>query len=96
MKNKKTYAFQYATGGNWDHEIYADTDLITVDEAKELWKKWLPDFIKKLQDGQRPEMVIWKDLDFLGDYREKLIYADKYAETDGKRIWNTKVEYIEL
>lgn len=58
---EKNCAFQYAYK-NWDIHIEQDTDLITLDEAKELYRKYLPDFIKKLQAEQNPEMVIWIDM----------------------------------
>ena len=44
---EKNCAFQYAYK-NWDIHIEQDTDLITLDEAKELYRKYLPDFIKEI------------------------------------------------
>lgn len=51
----KDCMFQYAT----ENRTYVDTDLITMDEALELFNKWKGEFKKHLENGQEPEMAIW-------------------------------------
>lgn len=93
----KDCAFQYAYNSRWrDVQIVEDTDLITLSEAKELWKKYLPDFIKKLEDDERPEMVIWINMKNPTDYHESLEHIQSDVKTDGVRIWREIKEYVEV
>ncbi len=57
-------------------QIIEDTDLITKQEALKRWKKYLPDFIYRLKEEQRPEMVIWVDCDSNTDYHTQLKCLD--------------------
>lgn len=97
MKRKKNYAFQFGTAPRWGNgKIYQDIDSITLDEAKALWRKWLPTFLDQLGRDNNPEMCIWGNMKNEYDYHTRLINADKYTETDGKKIWETKKEYIDI
>jgi len=87
----KDCAFQYAYK-KWDVHIEKDTDLITLTEAKELYRKYLPDFIRKLQNDQNPEMCIWIEMENNTNYRKSLVHLDANFKTDGTRVWQEKVE----
>ncbi len=60
----KNCLFQYAT----KTEVIEDTDLITMEESKELWNKYLPDLIDKWDEFNSPEMCIWTGCDSNTDY----------------------------
>lgn len=90
--SKKDCAFQYATLSN----VFEDTDLITLEEAKALWRKYLPDLIFRLQAVENPEMVIWVEMKDQVDYHKPLVFADSQTQTDGKEIWNLKREYLHV
>jgi len=62
----KNCAFQYAT----ERKIYECTDLITEEEAEELWNEYLPQFKKQILEGDTPEMAIWINMKSNGDYNE--------------------------
>ena len=97
MSNKKNCAFQYATAPRYGSgKIKEDTGLITQNEAKELWKKYVPIFIEDLENGENPEMAIWVDMTSESGYSKTLVYADRETKTDGKRLWNIKKEYLEV
>lgn len=53
----KNCMFQYAT----KNKVFEDTDLITSQEAKELWEKYLPHIIDRWNDIESPQMCIWID-----------------------------------
>lgn len=87
--SKKNCMFQYVRSNRWTSDIYEDTDLITLEEAKALWAKYLPQFIKELQEeGERPEMVIWTGCDSASDYHTEYAHVDENTETDGTNLWN--------
>lgn len=94
---KKDCAFQYAYK-KWDIHVQEDTDLITLSEAKELYKKYLPDFIEKLQEERNPEMVIWTDMKDNTNYSKSLVWLNANWKTDGIKVWEEKVErnYAEI
>lgn len=79
----KNCVFQYATS---DGVIYYDTDLITEEEANELFNDKLPDFIEKIEKGLCPEMAIWVDMDenFRFVKTSRHIYADDLLLKDGE------------
>ena len=62
--------FQYAT----HQRVLADTDLITKDEAVNLFNKNKEDFLKRLENDENPEMVIWIDCATSESYGESLHY----------------------
>ena len=94
----KDCMFQYATSYKYINiDMYEDTDLITLSEAKALWNKYKPQFISHLQDDTNsPEMAIWTDCDSNTDYATELYYADKNTKTDGESLWNETVTRKEL
>lgn len=93
----KNCAFQYATNPRWGSaKIIEDTGLITLEEAKELWRKYLPDFIKRLKDEDRPEMGIWINMNSDTDYSEELGHIDEDCETDGKNVWKITKTLVEI
>ena len=98
LPEKKDCMFQYATSYEYiSTEIYEDTDLITLSEAKALWSKYKSQFISQLQDDtSNPEMVIWTDCESNTDYATELYYADNDTKTDGKNLWNETVIRKEL
>ena len=62
----KNCMFQYATR----HRIYADTDLITKDDALALFNKNKQDFTDRIGSGDEAQMCIWincKDSDSYGE-----------------------------
>ncbi len=61
----KNCAFQYATG---DGTIVADTDLITKDDAEEMWKNHIAKFKRHVEEGRDPEMALWIDMKDDTDY----------------------------
>ena len=98
LPEKKDCMFQYATSYKYiNTDIYEDTDLITLSEAKALWSKYKSQFISQLQDDtSNPEMVIWTDCESNTDYAAELYYADNNTKTDGKNLWNETVIRKEL
>lgn len=95
---KKDCMFQYATSHSFEPTtIYEDTDLITYDEARTLWYKHLPQFIRELQNEYySPEMAIWGDCDSNTNYHKELFYANNDTKTDGLTIWNEQIIKQEL
>jgi hypothetical protein len=77
----KNCMFQYAT----KHRIYADTDLITLESAKELFEKNKNDFLERAEDDEEPEMAIWIDCANSGSYGETLYhwFGDDFKRIDG-------------
>jgi hypothetical protein len=92
MKNKK-YCFQYATEQG---KVFEDTDLITLKEAKELWKEYYPIAIEHIKQGIGVQMYIWKDMKDSGDFRETLIFIDNDFITDGEFIYPPKTEPVKI
>lgn len=93
MLKKKDCMFQYAIAYRWiSTDIVEDTDLITLQEARELWYKYLPDFIKHMnnrdEEASRPEMVIWIDCKDNTDYSKELAHIDWESEVDGNSVYN--------
>ena len=72
--------FQYATR----HKIYANTDLITLDEAKELFDKNRDDFLARPVD-EESEMVIWINCKNNSSYGDSLYCwcAEDFRVIDG-------------
>jgi len=96
--NKKDYAFQYALGDTplgMTSPVIEDTDLITLEEAESLWSKYLPDFIDRMQNEYRPEMVIWSDMKNNTDYHTeyRYIHGDD-CEWDGRNLYKVTKELI--
>lgn len=77
LPSMKHCLFQYATDGQYMNvKIYEDTDLITWEEAVTLWEKYKKQFIKELEDGLRPEMVIWTGCKDTSDYHTDAFHID--------------------
>ena len=64
----KNCMFQYAT----NQRILADTDLITKDDALELFNKNKADYIERLSNDESPQMCIWIDCDTNASYGKTL------------------------
>ena len=93
-KLKKDCAFQYAVANKgWldKSPIIEDTDLITYEEAVKLWNKYLPDFIKRYEDEQSPEMAIWTDMKNNTDYHTDKHHLDA---RDNLKIVNGRIFQI--
>lgn len=60
---KKNYMFQY-----YNYQIIEDTDLITKDDAYELWNKYLPEVLEGLRNGEEIQVCIWSGCDDNTDY----------------------------
>lgn len=75
---KKHCMFQYATSYKYaDTEIHENTDLITWEEAIELWNKYKPQFIRELQgEYGSPEMVIWTGCEDNTSYSNDAFHVD--------------------
>lgn len=54
------YIFQYATINSTD---VIDSDLISLEEAKELWEENYPKAVKSFEKGIPVQMCIWKNMD---------------------------------
>ena len=81
------YSFSLGT------DIPEDTELITRDEADRLWEKYYPDFVKQLEKGNRPQMVIWIDCETNVAYHtvgKELDWRDDLEVKDGKVYKITK------
>jgi hypothetical protein len=94
---KKDCAFQYAKmreGIFRDTKIIEDKSELTLDEAKELWKKHYPDAASWIKEGNSAEMVIWVNMVDSSDYRDTLEYISTDAESDGVNIWVTERIYF--
>ena len=68
---KKNCLFQYALAQSFNGvKIIEDTDLITRKKAEELWDKYYPDVVEKLENGYEPQMAIWINCKTNTDYNE--------------------------
>lgn len=88
LREKKNCMFQYALNPSkvfLKEPIIENTELITRKEADKLWDKYLMDFMKQLENGREPEMVIWINCKNCTDYREdiKHIHADNTMVESG-------------
>ena len=79
-----TSHFQFATRT----EIFVDTGLITQADAEELWQKHKPEFIKLHEAGSDPEMVIWINCRYYGNYRETYNHVDHESTIIDGSIYN--------
>ena len=70
--------FQYAT----ESYVIAEEYDLTDDEANDLWKSHLSDFIKQKESGNRPEMCIWESASF--GAKMKYIHADECEVINGR------------
>lgn len=103
-EGKKDRLFQCATergcftGGysfSLGVKFYEDTELITKREADDLWERYYPQMIKDLEDGERPQMCIWKDCKNNSDYHtveKEINYSDNLQVENGKIYKLTKTE----
>lgn len=94
--SKKNCAFQYAYKDWSGYHTPEDTGLITLVAAKELWRKWLPDFIKQLKAENSPEMAIWINMKDPIDYRETLEHINYEAVERNGRIYEVKERLVEV
>lgn len=80
----KDCMFQYAT----NQRILADTDLITLDEAKTLFDKNRVDYIERLEKDENPQMCIWINCETSGSYGDTLHNwcAEDFRVIDGE-LW---------
>jgi molybdopterin converting factor small subunit len=77
--SKRHCMFQYATAYRYlSTKIYEDTDLITWEEALELWNKYRPQVIQELEDDySRPEMVIWTGCESSTSYSNDTFHVNE-------------------
>lgn len=92
----KDCAFQYAYEEGYKTNFKEDTGLITIEEAKKLWREYLPDFIYRLEHGYKPEMALWVGMEDETDYHQTMAHVNSATETDGKRLFETKKIYIDV
>lgn len=64
MENNKSCLFQYATR----QKIIEDTELITREQAEDLWSKYYKDIIDEWDILASPQMCIWIDCKSNTDY----------------------------
>jgi hypothetical protein len=87
---EKNYMFQYAHR----EQVLEDTDLITKQEAEDLWDKWITHLKDNWDSFSRPQMCIWKNCIKNTDYSEiekEIDYRD--CELEKGRFYKvTKVE----
>jgi len=103
-KEKKDRLFQYATeigcfakgySFSLDTKFYEDTELITEEEVNNLWDKYYPQVAKDLEDGNRPQMCIWKDCNSNSSYytvEREINYQDNLEVNNGKIYKLSKTE----
>ena len=85
--SKADCMFQYAVSYQYlSTDIVEDTDLITLEEAKALWHKYLPDFIRHHEEDN-PEMVIWINCQDNADYGDTLAWIDKSSVVEGDKVY---------
>lgn len=84
--------FQYAISYKYlSPDIPENTDLITLDEAKELWHKYLPDFIRRRENDEGdPEMVIWINCSDNTNYGETLAHIDYDTLLENGKLYEVK------
>lgn len=90
-------AFQYAKINGKvfrDTKIVCDESGLTIDEAKELWKKYYPDLAKHIKNGDTGEMALWINMVDDHSYGETLAHISTDAESDGQTIWETRKHYF--
>lgn len=79
---KKNCMFQYAT----KYRIIHDTDLIGMDEAVDLFNKNKDDFVRRLENGEEPEMAVWINCSSNTSYADTSIHwcSDDMKIIDGQ------------
>lgn len=90
---KKDCLFQYGT----KHKVYEDTDLITYDEAKSLWNKWIDHVKDHWDEWDSPEMCIWINCESNTDYStvgKDIDFRD--CELKNGIFYKVKKEQIEI
>ena len=81
--------FQYATSYKClNTKIYENTDLITWEEALELWNKYKLQVIRELEDDySNPEMVIWTGCKDNSSYSNDAFHIDNATQVkDGEFV----------
>lgn len=90
--NKKNNClFQYAT----QQKIIEDTDLITREEAEELWTKYQNDIKNNWDEFHSPQMCIWVDCEKNTSYHtvgKEIDYRD--CELENGRFYRVTKELI--
>jgi hypothetical protein len=90
MKNKNCL-FQYAT----KFKVFEDTDLISLEEAEDLWNKYLPNLKSSWNEDESPEMCIWTDCNKNTDYSKVLKDIDfRDCELQGGNFYKITKELI--
>jgi len=77
--------FQFATGSG---VIISNTGLISLDEAKQLWRDHKAEFISYLKAGDTPEMTIWINCIDGFSYHETLWFVNSDSLVKNGRIYN--------
>ena len=104
MEQIKTFMFQYAFD-NGIHcagfchlrstKIVEDTNLITEKEANELWDKYYPEVVKRLQNNENPQMCVWRDCTDSSHYttiEKEIDWRDDLEIKNGKIYKKTLIE----
>ena len=80
----KNAMFQFASST----ELFENTDLITLEDAKEMFKANRVKFISELEMGRNPEMCIWINCETKTSYKqtEEHWCAEDMMYTDGQ-LW---------
>lgn len=98
--SKKDCMFQYSTVGagySRDYKPIEDTELITREQAEDLWRKYANDFRRNLESEYiDPEMVIWINCKDNTDYHTCIAHLDKNTKWDGRGFYKEVREYIEV
>lgn len=94
---KKHCMFQYYTGYTYmDTEQHEDTDLITWEEAVDLWNKYKDQVVEEIEDDiSKPEMAIWTGCESDTDYRNDPFHVDQNTETDNGRLVEITIKEID-
>lgn len=95
MKEVKSCAFQYAVEG----KFIEDTDLITLESAKALFRKHINDFVQQVESGHSAEIAIWQGMSESSNYHSTYIHlnnSDKFEIVNGKVYMQKLVEIADL
>jgi precorrin-2 methylase len=88
MKNS---LFQYYNG----YKTVEDTELITLEEAYQLWDKYFSEVASLLTDKERVQMCIWGDAESNTDYSKVIKEIDfRDCVVENGRIYKITKERV--
>lgn len=79
--------FQYAYDSFLGVKIVCNTEPQTLEESQKLWDKYYPDCLRKLKEGEKPQMCLWIDCKDNTNYHtveKEIDYRDDYEIIKGE------------